>query len=90
MNKTETVRERGWQKQRLAAYLHLVDSVRAQECQRGAVKDNSSLLKPIGGMAYKPLGPSSKVQVEAVRSIWRNMKAEIELLISVQALLEAV
>ena len=58
-------RERGWLKQQLAAYLHPIDPVRAQQQQVTALDDNPALLRPRQGIAYVRLRGRAGDQAEA-------------------------
>lgn len=52
----------GYHKQQLAAYTHPVDPATAQQIQRSANRLNRNLLRPIAGVAYEQLTPSTAEQ----------------------------
>ena len=82
-------RERGWLKQQLAAYLHPVDPVRAQQQQVTALDDNPALLRPRQGIAYVRLKGRAGEQAEAAAAYMRDRYASgSDLLIAVNAILD--
>ena len=88
VNAAADPRERGWLKQQLAAYLHPVDSVRAQQQQVAALDDNPALLRPRQDIAYVRLTGRAGDQAEATAAYMRDRYAcGPDLLIAVNAIL---
>ena len=84
-------RERGWLKQQLAAYLHPVDPVRAQQQQVAALDDNPALLRPRQGIAYVRLRGRADDQAEAAATYMSEHYASgPDMLIAVNAVLDAL
>jgi len=89
VNAAADPRERGWLKQQLAAYLHPVDPVRAQQQQVTALDDNPALLRPRRGIAYVRLRGRAGDQAEAAAAYMRDRYASgSDLLIAVNAILD--
>jgi hypothetical protein len=91
VNAADDPRERGWLKQQLAAYLHPVDPVRAQQQQVAALDDNPALLRPRQGIAYVRLRGRAGDQAEAAAAYMSERYASgSDLLIAVNAVLDAL
>jgi hypothetical protein len=89
VNAAADLRERGWLKQQLAAYLHPVDPVRAQQQQVSALDDNPALLRPRQGIAYVRLKGRAGDQAEAAAAFMCDRYASgSDLLIAVNAILD--
>jgi hypothetical protein len=89
VNAAADPRERGWLKQQLAAYLHPVDPVRAQQQQVSALDDNPALLRPKQGIVYVRLKGRAGEQAEAAAAYMREHYATgSDLLIAVNAILD--
>ena len=89
VNAATDLHERGWLKQQLAAYLHPVDPVRAQQQQVTALDDNPALLRPRQGIAYVRLKGRAGEQAEAAAAFLGDRYAcGADLLIAVNAILD--
>jgi hypothetical protein len=89
VNAADDPHERGWLKQQLAAYMHPVDPVRAQQQQVSALDDNPALLRPKQGIAYVRLKGRAGKQAEAAAAYMREHYASgSDLLIAVNAILD--
>ena len=89
VNAVADPRERGWLKQQLAAYLHPVDPVHAQQQQVSALDDNPALLRPRQGITYVRLKDWAGEQAEAAAAHMRGHYASgPDLLIAVNAILD--
>ena len=89
VNAAADPRERGWLKQQLAAYIHPVDPVRAQQQQASALDDNPGLLRPKQGIAYVRLKGRAGEQAEAAALFLRDQyPSGSDLLIGVNAILD--
>ena len=89
VNAAAEPRERGWLKQQLAAYMHPVDPVRAQQQQISALDDNPALLRPKQGIAYLRLKGRAGEQAEAAAAFLRDQyPSGSDLLIGVNAILD--
>lgn len=74
--------------QRLSAYTHPTDPIRAQEIQGSANRSNKALLRPKAGVAYRPIDRSSTDQGEAAsRFLAETYKSGNELINGFEALL---
>ena len=89
VNAAAEPRERGWLKQQLAAYLHPVDPVRAQQQQISALDDNPALLRPKQGIAYVRLKGRAGEQADAAATfLAQHYDSGPDLLIGVNAILD--
>ncbi|HEV2329753.1 MAG TPA: hypothetical protein VGY56_13305 [Verrucomicrobiae bacterium] len=53
---------RGWLKQQLAEYTHLVSPPETQLILKAAINDNPRIIRPVGGIDYQRINPSNKSQ----------------------------
>lgn len=83
--------ERGWFKQQETAYLHPVNAVEAQNCQRMALDDNCRLLRSDRRMTFdRPIRPSQR-QAEGSSTFLRSQYSSAnDMLIGVHAMLSAL
>lgn len=77
----------GWLGETLAAYLHPVDSVRAQKALSTAAKRNPAVLRPLAGLAYKRVNASAMQSQQASSNLRNLYKSGAELRLGVEAVL---
>jgi hypothetical protein len=58
-NSTSESKVKGWLKQQLAEYYHFVNPTESQVILRSAVGENPRVTRPLGGIDYRRLSPSS-------------------------------
>lgn len=82
------IRYRGWLKQRAAGYFHHIDPAAAQQLQKSAQQDNSSLLRPRDGVEYQRLSSISDQARHASEFLSSQYKDGNELIVGVAAILD--
>jgi len=64
INEEEDATLKGFLKQKMAEYMHFIDSVEAQKTLKSAVKDNTQVIHPIEGIQYDRLMPTDSSQAQ--------------------------
>ncbi|WP_367161163.1 helicase C-terminal domain-containing protein (plasmid) [Kozakia baliensis] len=83
-------RAKGYLRQQLAEYVHHIDPKQAQEIQLSAVEMNRALVRPLQGITYSKLEVSSDSQAVAATKTMRHHLEKNELILWVNALVEAL
>lgn len=72
INAVDDPDQKAWLKVRLAEIKHMVDPAEAQKVLASAHKTNSSVLKPIKGVAFQKLSPPASDQAARVQTVHRE------------------
>jgi len=72
INLVEDKKSKGWLKEQLATYMHIVNPSHAQTVLAGAIKDNPNVMRPVDGISYVRM-PSEIDQVVSMRDRLRSL-----------------
>lgn len=80
----------GWLGEQLAVYLHAVDPVMAQGALAKAADRNAAVLRPIGGLAYKPVRPTAAQAQQCVDTLTAMYDSGADLLLGFERVLSQI
>ncbi len=78
----------GWLGETLAGYLHPVDAVRAQRALVTAAKRNPAVLRPSGGLTYRPVRVTKAQAKLACSNLQNRFSSAADLRVGVKAVLD--